>query len=276
MDEHVIEAMGKAKIIVKDGKVVDVGDPQIDYCPLFHKYRGIEKLDSESIKENIEFRINDFGMCSPERNLKMKNFLSFGISETISTLLEEKIVDCAVIVCDGAGTVLITDPEEVQGIGGRISGFMTTSPIPKVIETLGESKVLDPAKASINQIEGTKKAIDKGFKNIAVTIASSEDAEKLRELEKSVNGVNIYIFAVHVTGISEKEAQKLFDYSDVITACASKPIREIGEKKSLLKVGESIPIFAATENGKKFLLRRVEKIGGLKAKKNARSPEPLI
>ncbi|MDP3624888.1 MAG: DUF2099 family protein, partial [Methanobacteriaceae archaeon] len=93
MDEHVIEAMGKAKIIVKDGKVVDVGDPQIDYCPLFHKYRGIEKLDSESIKKNIEFRINDFGMCSPERNLKMKDFLSFGISETISTLLEEKIVD---------------------------------------------------------------------------------------------------------------------------------------------------------------------------------------
>ncbi|MDP2836951.1 MAG: DUF2099 family protein [Methanobacteriaceae archaeon] len=276
MDEHVIEAMGKAKIIVKDGKVVDVGDPQIDYCPLFHKYRGIEKLDSESIKKNIEFRINDFGMCSPERNLKMKDFLSFGISETISTLLEEKIVDCAVIVCDGAGTVLLTDPEEVQGIGGRISGFMTTSPIPQVIETLGESKVLDPAKASINQIEGAKKAIDKGFKNISVTIASPDDAEKLRELEKAVNGVNIYIFAVHVTGISEKEAQKLFDYSDVITACASKHIREIGEKKAFLKVGESIPIFAATENGKEFLLRRVEKIGGLKAKKNARSPEPLI
>ncbi|PKL67468.1 MAG: hypothetical protein CVV28_06315 [Methanobacteriales archaeon HGW-Methanobacteriales-1] len=276
MDEHVIEAMGKAKIIVKDGKVVDVGDPQIDYCPIFHKYRGIEKLDSESIKDNIEFRINDFGMCSPERNLKMKDFLSFGISETISTLLEEKIVDCAVIVCDGAGTVLITDPEEVQGIGGRISGFMTTSPILRVIETLGESKVLDPVKASINQIDGTKKAIDKGFKNIAVTIASPEDAEKLRELEKSVNGINIYIFAVHVTGISEKEAQKLFDYSDVITSCASKHIREIGEKKALLKVGESIPIFAATENGKKFLLRRVEKIGGLKDKKNARSPEPLI
>lgn len=276
MDEHVIEAMGKAKIIVKDGKVVNVEDPQIDYCPLFHKHRGIEKLDSKSIKENIEFRINDFGMCSPERNLKMKDFLSFGISETISTLLEEKIVDCAVIVCDGAGTVLLTDPEEVQGIGGRISGFMTTSPIPQVIETLGESKVLDPVKASINQIEGAKKAIDKGFKNISVTIASPDDAEKLRELEKAVNGVNIYIFAVHVTGISEKEAQKLFDYSDVITACASKHIREIGEKKAFLKVGESIPIFAATENGKEFLLRRVEKIGGLKAKKNARSPEPLI
>ncbi len=276
MDEHIIEAMGKAKIVVKDGKVVEVGEPQIEYCPLFHKYRGIEKLDSESIKENIEFRIDDFGMCLPERNLKMKDFLSFGISETISTLLEDKIVDCAVIVCEGAGTVLITDPETIQGIGGRISGFMSTTPIMEIINGIGKNNVLDPETAPINQIAGTKKAIDNGFKNIAVTIASSEDAEELRKLEKSLDDVNIYVFAVHVTGLSMEEAEKLFDNSDVITSCASKSVREIGEKKGLLKAGESIPIFAATERGKEFLLRRIEKIGGMKAKKNARQPEPLI
>lgn len=276
MDEHVIEAMGKAKIVVKDGKVVEVGEAQIDYCPLFHKYRGIEKLDSDSIKENIEFRINDFGMCLPERNLKMKDFLSFGISETISTLLEEEIVDCAVIVCDGAGTVLIRDPEIIQGTGGRISGFISTSPIKEIISTLGENNILNPKTAEINQIEGVKKALDMGFKNIAVTIASPADAAKLRSMESSWNGVNIFIFAVHVTGISQEEAQELFEYSDVLTACASKYVREIGEKKALLKVGESIPIFAATEKGKEFLLRRIEKIGGLKPKKDARCPEPLI
>ena len=276
MDEHVIEAMGKAKITVRDGKVVEIEDPQIDYCPLFHKHRGIEKLDAKTIKDNIEFRINDFGMCRPERALKMKDFLSFGISETISTLLEDKLVDCAVIVCDGAGTVLITDPETVQGIGGRISGFLSTTPIVEIINNLGENKVLNPATASINQIEGTKKAIDSGFKNIAVTVASPEDAEELRKLEKSLDEVNIYIFAVHVTGLSLEEAEKLFNNSDVITSCASKSIREIGEKKGLLKAGESIPIFAATKMGKEFLLRRIEKIGGLKAKKDARQPEPLL
>ena len=37
MDEHVIEALGRAKITIKDGKVVDVGEPMIEYCPLFHK-----------------------------------------------------------------------------------------------------------------------------------------------------------------------------------------------------------------------------------------------
>lgn len=276
MDEHVIEAMGKARIVVKNGKVVEVGEAQIDYCPLFHKYRGIEKLDSESIKENIEFRINDFGMCKPQRNLKMKDFLSFGISETISTLLEEKIVDCAVIVCDGAGTVLIRDPETVQGIGGRISGFVSTSPIKEVIMTLGENNVLNPKTAEINQIGGVKKALEMGFKNIAVTIASPSDAAQLRSMESSLQGIHIFLFAVHVTGVSPAEARDLFEYSDVVTSCASKYVREIGEKKALLKVGESIPIFAATEKGKEFLLRRIEKIGGLKPKKDARCPEPLI
>ena len=42
MDEHIIEAMGRAKITIKDGKVIDVEDPKIEYCPLFHKHRGID------------------------------------------------------------------------------------------------------------------------------------------------------------------------------------------------------------------------------------------
>jgi hypothetical protein len=40
MDEHIIEAMGKSKIVIRNGKVVEVGDSKIDYCPLFHKHRG--------------------------------------------------------------------------------------------------------------------------------------------------------------------------------------------------------------------------------------------
>ena len=47
MDKHVIEALGRARITVQDGKVVDVGEPKIEYCPLFHKHRGIEKLTPE-------------------------------------------------------------------------------------------------------------------------------------------------------------------------------------------------------------------------------------
>ena len=31
MDKHVIEALGKARVTVQDGKVVDVEEPKIEY-----------------------------------------------------------------------------------------------------------------------------------------------------------------------------------------------------------------------------------------------------
>lgn len=67
MNEHIIEAIGKAKIVIKDGKVVEVGEPEIDYCPLFHKHRNMETLTKEAIKDNIEFRIKDFLECVPHK-----------------------------------------------------------------------------------------------------------------------------------------------------------------------------------------------------------------
>ena len=184
MDEHVIEALGKARVVVRDGKVVEVGEPKINYCPLFDKRRGIKEITSEAIKENIEFRIKDFGMCTPERKLRMKDFLSFGVSETLGTLLDEGIIDCAVIVSEGCGTTIVEDPEFVQGMAGRISAFLSTSPIEKIIVTVGPENVLNPETAEINQIKGVLKAIEMGHKKIAVSVISAEDARKLREIEK--------------------------------------------------------------------------------------------
>jgi len=276
VDEHVIEALGRTKLVIKDGKVVYVGNPKIDYCPLFEKYRGIKELTPSAIRENIEFRIEDFGMCTSYRILKMRDFLSFGISETLGTLLEERIIDCAVVVCEGCGTVIITNPPLVQGVGGRISGIVSTTAIKTIIDVLGPENILDPENAKIDQVGGVLKAIEEVYNNIAVTIVSSEDAERLRQIEEKNKDVNIYIFAVHITEISRDGAESLFEHADVITSCASKHIREIGDRKKMFKVGASIPIYAATENGKKFLERRIERIGGLKEKKDARSPEPLI
>jgi putative methanogenesis marker protein 8 len=276
MDEHVIEALGKARIVVKNGKVVEVGEPKINYCPLFDKYRGIKELTPEAIKENIEFRIKDFGMCTPGRKLRMKDFLSFGVSETLGTLLEENVIDCAVIVSEGCGTVIVTDPEFVQGMAGRISAFLSTSPIDEIIDTVGSQNVLNPENAEINQIEGALKAIGMGYKNIAVTIISPDDAKKLREIESKHEDVKIYIFAAHVTGMSKEDAEALFETADVITSCASKYIRDVGEDRETFSVGASIPIYGATEAGEKFLKMRIEKIGGLKDKPEAKIPDPLI
>ena len=63
MDKHVIEALGKARVTVQDGKVVDVGEPKIEYCPLFHKHRGIEKLTEEEIKKNILMSRLKYNSC---------------------------------------------------------------------------------------------------------------------------------------------------------------------------------------------------------------------
>lgn len=276
MDEHVIEALGKTRIVVRNGKVIEVGEPKISYCPLFDKYRGIKEITPETVKENIEFRIKDFGMCTADRKLKMKDFLSFGVSETLGTLLDESIIDCAVIVSEGCGTVIVEDPEFVQGMAGRISAFLSTSPIEEIIVAVGPQNILNPETAEINQIEGVLKAIKTGHKKIAVSIISAEDAKKIRDIEKEHEGVNIYIFAAHVTEMSKEEAEELFNYADVVTGCASKYVREVGEERRSFTAGASIPIYGVTEAGEKFLKKRIEKIGGLKNKKGAKIPEPLI
>ncbi len=269
-----MEALGKTRVKVKDGKVVEVGEPKIDYCPIFDKYRGIKKLTPENVKENIEFRIKDFGMCTNDRTVRMKDFLSFGISEILGTLITEGEIDCVVSVCEGCGTVILTDPEIVQGTGGRVSGLLCTCPLENVIEELGHENVLDPEKATINQIKGTLKAIKMGYKKIAVTIVAAEDAKKLRKMEN--DDIKIFIFAAHVSEMSKKDAKSIFDNADVVTGCASKYIREIGDEKDYFKAGASIPIYGVTESGKRFLKMRIDKIGGLKDKKNPKIPEPLI
>ena len=277
MDKHVIEALGKARVTVQDGKVVDVEEPKIEYCPLFHKHRGIEKLTEEEIRNNIQFRIDDFGMCTKDRVLRLKDFLSFGISEILSTLLDENIIDCVVMVCEGCGTVLVTESELAQGVGGRVSGLVETSPIPELIGQFLPNHVLDEENASIDQVEGFRLAIENGYKNIAVTLCYPEDGVILRELEKEYDDVNVYLFGVHSTGLTREESELVFDLYDVVTGCASKPIRDVGAERALCSVGTSIPIFAASEKGKEFVKLRLDKIGGPQKKTgNSRHPEPLI
>lgn len=277
MSEHKIKALGLTEVTVRDGKVVEVGEPEIEYCPLFNKYQNIDKLTKEAVAKNIQFRIDDFGMCTPNRQLRMKDFLSFGISEIISTLLDEGEIDCAIMVCEGTGTLLIYESELAQGIGGRVSALVSTDPIPEIIEQIGEENILDAETARINQSEGIELAISKGHKNIAVTITEPSDAARIKEIRLEHPDVNIYVFVVHTSKRTPEEARLLFDVCDVATGCASKNMREIGYEESIKTVGQSIPIFSHTEDGKRFVEMRLEKIGGEKPKKEkANIPRPLI
>ena len=275
-DEHIVEALGKARVVIKNGKVTEVGEPLIGYCPIFDKHRGIKQINKQVIADNIQFRITDFGMCTKDRVLEMKDFLSFGISEIMTTALREKKMDAAVIVCEGCGTVILTKPEMVQGIGGRVSGLVSTTPIPELIEKIDAKFVLDPKTAKIDMAAGVRKAIDMGFKSIGVSIISGKDAKAFREMEKQY-GVTIYTFIVHTTGLSKQDAKDAFQYADVITGCASKYIREQGMESGALRVGDSIPVYGVTARGQKLIEERIKAMGKpIVAKPDAKQPDKLI
>ena len=267
-----MEALGLARVVIEDGKVIEVSPPRVEYCPLFNKYRKIEKLDVDAVRQNMEFRIKDFGMCTPQRKMKMHDFLSFGISEVMSMCVSKGILDCAITVCDGSGTAIVDDAELVQGIGGRISGLVETSPIDEIIEAIGRDRVLDPETARIDQVAGARKAWDMGYRKIGVTVARGNDAALLRK----EFGENVLLFAVHTSGLDETEVRTLLDNCDVITACASRCVWKMAKERDVMQVGTKVPVFAITAVGKKICQERLDQIG----KKAADGPEdparPLI
>ena len=256
---HIMELLGKSRVKVEGEKVLDASEPLIEWCPLFEKIRGIKKITSESAAANMEFRIQNHGMFSARRKLKMGIFVGFGASESMMTGIKTGIIDAAVTVCDGAGTVITANADLVQGMGGYISGLTETDPIPEVIEGIRamDGHVLSPLDGKIDQIEGAAYAAAAGYKKFAVTVADASSAEKLRELEK-VAGVRIMIVGVHLTGISPDEAARLLAVADIVTACASKHIR--GQVKPLVQVGTAVPLFGLTRWGKELLVERAKEV----------------
>lgn len=256
---HEMELLGRSRVRVKDEKVLDASEPLIDWCPLFDKIRGIKKITAESAAANMEFRIKNHGMFSPRRKLQMGVFVGFGASESMMTGIRAGIIDGAVTVCDGAGTVITANADLVQGMGGYISGLEKTDPIPEVIEGIRamNGHVLSPQDGRIDQIEGAAYAIAAGYKKFAVTVADAASAKKLRELEKTA-GVRIMIIGVHLTAINRDDAARLLSLADIVTACASKHIRD--QAKPLVQVGTAVPLFGLTGWGKELLVERAKDV----------------
>ena len=271
-DRHVMEALGMTKVIIEDGKVTYVGEPRVTYCPLFAKQRGIREITSDVVRENMEFRIRDFGMCSSTREMRMRDFLSYGVSELIAMCITRKMLDCAVLVTDGAGTVIVTDPELVQGIGGRISGIVETSPVQAIIDTVGRGNVLDPVNATIDQFAGAQMALQSGHRKVAVTVANAQEAKKIRD----AFGDRVALFAVHTTGFGERDAAVLFDVCDIITGCASRWVRSEAKRRAVVQAGSKVPVFAVSDFGKLILEERFEQIGSRPEVGMEDAPRPLI
>lgn len=257
-----MELLGKARAVVRDGKVVEVSEPKIEYCPLFKKLHGIERITKEEIVKNISYRIENFGLFTAKRRIiEERVFATFGASEIFFSCLKSGFLDAVVIVADCAGTVVTSNPKLVQGLGGRISGVVKTSPVAEVIERIeNEGGYVLSRDAEIDQVKGVLFAIEKGFKKIGVTLTNPEDAKACAKIEKE-RDVKILKFAVHTTGVEWSKEDAL--NFDLITLCASKSLRENLKGIAKAQAGESIPVVAISEFGKLALLERAKDLNGI-------------
>jgi len=255
-DEHVVEAIGRTRVVIRGGKVVEVGTPCITECPLARRFAvPVTDFTPEAIRANIENRIRSFGMCTEKREVKDdRDFVGFGASELLSSAMRARILDAVVLACDGAGTVIAPLPALVQGIGGRMSGLVSTSPIPDVIRRIKScgGYVIDPQGAGIDQVKGADYAYDLGYRKVAVTVADPESAREVRHLHPEA-----VIVAVHTTGISREGAETLVAHADLVTACASRHLRELAAT-AIIQAGTGIPVFGFTKAGKEIILAKVK------------------
>lgn len=280
-DEHIIEAIGRCRVVIRDGQVIEVGKPMIDGCPLAKRFaHPVREMTPDAIRENIEARIRSFGMCTAEREvLSGPDFVIFGASELLSSAVRQGLLDAVVIASDGAGTLVATDPALIQGIGGRMSGLVKTSPIPEVITRIEENDgvVLDTETATIDQVAGVALAESLGHRRIAVTTALAAEAVTIRDRSSEA-----LIVGVHLTGISREDAILISGTADLVTACASRHIREVAAENALLQAGRSIPVFAMTKAGRAIILAKVEETdrplvihGARLPVEGSKSPSPL-
>lgn len=258
MTEHLLE-MAKAQVKIANGKIEVMTDPQIKCCPLRRDLYGITEESRETVENVLKSHVDDLGMYSPKRVLELKDRpVSFGASEILADAITEGLLDAAIVVCEGAGTVIVAKPEVLQAIGAHMTGLLRTEPIKEVQEGLeGKGCILLDGLCTIDQVRGFEMAAEAGFDKIAVTIAGKNAfvAKSLRKIGEIV-GKEPVILAVHTTGISEAEAEELADSCDIVWSCASKAVREIVGTKARLQIGISIPVFAMTKEGKRLVLNR--------------------
>ena len=253
--EHEIYCCG-ARVRISEKGVEVLTEPTVEYCPLHEALYGTKKIDVETVRKSVAMKIAGFGFCCANRNFDAEPIVAYGASEMMRIWLDKRLVDCAVVVCEGAGTVITSNGEFVQSIGARLTGIIRTSPIKEIIERIEADGgiVLDRATARIDQVEGVKRAFDLGFKRVAVSVAGfqAKAISEIRNFEASA-GLDVLVFSVCNTCVGNADVAHIAK-ADVACASASKLLRaEIG-KKALLQLGVTIPVFALTEKGKRLVL----------------------
>jgi len=262
-DIHVLKYFSSF-VSVSCGKVIRVTRPSLTFCPLaehlYKDFRGIRGNDKKAIKNAIknaiESKIKDYGFFTNERKLSCGDVsIPYGASEMLMFALRKGAIDAAVVVCEGAGTVITDMPEVVQGIGGRMNSLLLTSPIRGIIEKLKQAgcRVIFE-NALIDQSRGVYEAVKAGYKTIAVTVSgdSAEDLKALCSLKKE-KGLKIISLAVCTTGVDKDKIAMIRDYADLVWSCAFFDAREMIGPSAIMQLSMQIPVFVLTKNGVNFI-----------------------
>lgn len=257
MARHKVE-MAKSSVLVEDGKVKVLSPPKIKRCPLRRNLYGCEEEDEGTVKRVLESHVDELGMYTSRRKLTLKDDpVSFGASEMMSDALREGLLDAAVVVCEGVGTVVISRPEVLQAVGAHMTGIIETEEIRATRRRLRRMGALTLDSCAIDQVRGLELSYENGYERVAVTV-SGDCAGTVRALKDAGKkaGSSPLILAVHTTGISKRDAEVLAKGCDVVWGCASVHVREVIGPKALLQIGTGIPVFALTEDGKRLVLNR--------------------
>ena len=262
-DIHVLKYFSSF-VSVSNGRVINITDPVLTFCPLAeHLYKDFKSISGndkeavkDAIKKAIESKIKNYGFFTDDRKFSFDDVsIPYGASEMLSFALRKKAIDTAVVVCEGAGTVITDKPNTVQGIGARMNSLLLTSPIAGIIRDLKASgcRVVFE-NALIDQVRGVEEAIKVGYKKIGVTVCghSAESFKMLRSLEKEY-GVSIVCLAVCTTGIAREKINMISKYADLVWSCASSDLRGIIGPLAILQLSRQIPIFVLTKKGVDFV-----------------------
>jgi len=263
LSEHLVEMAGTL-VRVRDGEVEVLSDPKVKWCPLRSGLYGHEAESKETVESVLKSHIEELGMYGPHRVLELsKRPVSFGASEMISDGMKTELVDAAVVVCEGAGTVVATRPEVVAALGAHMTGLVKTEPIEEIQSGLRERGcILLDDRCTIDQVEGYRRALAAGYEKVVVTITGKRafEAEEIRKMASTSAGGSTdkgpMIFAVHNLDVTKDQAEVLVETCDVVWACASRHVREVAGRRAKLQIGISIPVYALTDLGKRLVLNR--------------------
>jgi len=224
---------------------------------------GTKQINKQTVRESVEKKIQGFGFCCGDRSFQSKAIVAYGASEMMQVWLDEGLVDCAIVVCEGAGTVVATRGRLVQSIGARLTGIVKTSPITEIIRHIEAEggHVLDEATARIDQTAGVNQAIELGFKHIAVSVASfqAKTISEIRQLETQTNA-DIVVFSICNT-CADKQSVEHISRADIVCAGASKLLRNEVAPKTVMQLGIAIPVYAMTQKGKRLILSYLQRFG---------------